>query len=157
MPPRTLAEEANDAAPATPEEQDLPPAEPGAAPSPNRPAAARDRKPLAMPGAPAAQAAPAAPAAALPAPIVFVRGEFLFNRRFFETKFAGFFRVVPTEAEKDLVLLVKSGRGEFVGRRITRATQTDLYLQIFNDTATADEMIPFVEILEVQIRHKDTV
>ncbi len=156
MPPRTLTQEANEAEPAAPDEQALPPAEPGAAPPPNRPAAARDRKPLAMPGAPA-QPAPAAPAAALPAPIVFARGEFLFNRRFFETKFAGFFRVVPTEAEKDLVLLVKSGRGEFVGRRITRATQTDLYLQVFNDTATADEMIPFVEILEVQIRHKDSV
>jgi hypothetical protein len=93
----------------------------------------------------------------LPEPIVFARGEFMFNRRFFETKFAGFFRMIPSDAEKDLVLLVKSSRGEFVGRHITRATQTEFYLQDFKNGVTADEMIPFVEVQEVQIRHKDSL
>jgi hypothetical protein len=96
---------------------------------------------------------PAAPA--LPDPIVFRRGDFSFNRRFFETKLAGFFRLVPGEAEKDMVVHIKSGRGNFTGRRIIRITPAELYLQVFHDNATADEMIPFVEILEVQIRHKD--
>ena len=96
-------------------------------------------------------------AADFPEPIVFARGEYLFNRRFFETKFAGFFRIIPSEAEKNLVLVIKSARGQFVGRRITRATQSELYLQVFKNEATADEMIPFTDILEVQIRHKDTV
>ncbi|MGD0815124.1 MAG: hypothetical protein ABSA83_16110 [Verrucomicrobiota bacterium] len=105
---------------------------------------------------------PAAPVAqetapALPEPIVFRRGEFSFNRRFFETKLAGFFRLVPGEAERDMVIFIKSGRGDFTGRRITRITPSEFYLQIFHDNATADEMIPFVDVLEVQIRHKDFV
>jgi hypothetical protein len=93
----------------------------------------------------------------LPEPIIFRRGDFSFNRRFFETKLAGFFRVVPIEAEKDMVIHIKSGRGDFTGRRITRITPAELYLQVYHDNATADEMIPFIEILEVQMRHKDTV
>jgi hypothetical protein len=91
----------------------------------------------------------------LPEPIVFQRGDFSFNRRFFETKLAGFFRLVPGEAERDMVVHIKSGRGDFTGRRIMRITPSELYLQVFHDNATADEMIPFIEILEVQIRHKD--
>jgi hypothetical protein len=93
----------------------------------------------------------------LPEPIVFRRGDFSFNRRFFETKLAGFFRLVPSEAERDMVVEIKSARGDFTGRRITRITPAELYLQVFHDNATADEMIPFVEVLEVRIRHKDTV
>ena len=104
-------------------------------------------------------AAPVAQEAApvLPEPIVFRRGDFSFNRRFFETKLAGFFRLVPSEAERDMVVEIKSARGDFTGRRITRITPAELYLQVFHDNATADEMIPFVEVLEVRIRHKDTV
>jgi len=91
----------------------------------------------------------------LPEPQIFNRAQFTFNRRFFETKLPGFFRVVPTENEKDLLIEVKSNRGEFVGRRIPRITQGELFLQVFKGEATADEMIPFTEIQEVQIRHKD--
>ena len=82
-------------------------------------------------------------AAKLPEPIVFKRGEYLFNRRFFETKFAGFFRVVPSEAEKDLVLLITAARGQFAGRRISRITPNELYLQVVTNNASADEMIPW--------------
>lgn len=99
------------------------------------------------------EAAPAAPA--LPQPIVFRRGEFSFNRRFFETKMPGFFRVVPGEAEKDMVLIIKAARGEFIGKRITNVSQTELHLQVFKGEATHDEMIPFNEIQEVRIQHKD--
>jgi hypothetical protein len=106
--------------------------------------------------APPPASTPAA-AASLPEPVVFRRTEFLFNRRFFETRLAGFFRVVPGEAEKDLVLRIMSSRGEFIGRRITRITPAELYLQVFHDNATADEMIPLLEITEVQILHKDAV
>jgi hypothetical protein len=92
---------------------------------------------------------------ALPEPIVFKRGDFSFNRRFFETKLAGFLRPVQGEAEKDMVILIKSSRGDFVGRKITNINAAELQLQTFNGTATADERIPFLEILEVQLRHKD--
>jgi hypothetical protein len=109
--------------------------------------------PLKPPGPSPVAAAPAE--ADLPAPLVFQRGEFSFNRRFFETKLAGFFRVVLSGEDKDLLIHIKSARGVFVGKRISRITPAELYLQVFKDNATADEMIPFVEILEVQIRHKD--
>jgi hypothetical protein len=110
-------------------------------------------------GARTYEAAPpaAAPASALPEPVVFQRGDFSFNRRFFETKFAGFFRVIPSQAEKDLVLVFKAARGEFVGRRISRITAAELYLEVVKNNVSAEEMIPMVEIAEVQIRHKDTV
>ncbi len=164
MPGKPRSEEPADAPQAAPQEEAPAPAapEPGDAPQappPSRPSAAEERKPISMPGA-RAEAAPdaaAQTAADFPEPIVFARGEYLFNRRFFETKFAGFFRIIPSEAEKNLVLVIKSARGQFVGRRITRATQSELYLQVFKNEATADEMIPFTDILEVQIRHKDTV
>lgn len=100
---------------------------------------------------------PPPPAARFPEPVTYSKADFSFNRRFFETKCAGFFRLVPAEADKDLVLVVKSLRGDFVARRITRVTPAELYLQIFNNDATADEMVPFIEIAEVQIRHKDSL
>jgi len=93
----------------------------------------------------------------VPAPIVFTRADFSFNRRFFETKMANFLKLVPSSADKDMVLWIKSARGEFSGRRITQITPAELRLQIFKGEATADETIPFVEIFEVQIRHKDFV
>ena len=96
-----------------------------------------------------------APAPAVPTPIVFSRGEFSFNRRFFETKLAGFFRVVPSEAEKDMVIGIKSLRGDFIGKRISRVTQAELFLQVFKENATHDEMIPFTEVQQVTIQHKD--
>ncbi|MBI3882299.1 MAG: hypothetical protein HY301_19855 [Verrucomicrobia bacterium] len=86
---------------------------------------------------------------------VFKRGEHLINRRFFETKFTGFFRMAPTAAEKDLVLVIRSSRGEYVGSRISRITNDELHLQKRAGDATAETMIPFNDITEVRIRHKD--
>lgn len=98
----------------------------------------------------------AAPAAApVPQPIVFRRGEFSFNRRFFETKLASFFRLVPSEADKDMVVFIKSARGDWAGRRIVNINANDLTLQTFKAEATANEVIPFTDMLEVQIRHKN--
>jgi hypothetical protein len=88
-------------------------------------------------------------------PQIYSRGEFTFNRRFFETKFPGFFRVVPSEAEKDLVIVVKAVRGEYVGKRISRISSNEMHLQLQSGNASAEVMIPFVEIQTVQIRHKD--
>lgn len=102
-----------------------------------------------------AEAPAAAPAPALPQPIVFRRGDFSFNRRFFETKLASFFRLVPSEADKDMVVFMKTARGEFTGKRIVNINQNDMTLQTFKDHATANEVIPFTDVFEVQIRHKD--
>lgn len=98
---------------------------------------------------------PAAPAPTIPQPIVFKRGEFSFNRRFFETKLASFFRLVPSEADKDMVVFIKSARGDFSGKRIVNINANELTLQTFKAEATANEVIPFTDVFEVQIRHKN--
>ncbi len=85
----------------------------------------------------------------------FQRGQFTFNRRFFETKFAGFFGVVRRDADKDMLLVIKSARGEYPGQRITRIAANDLHVQIQRGAATEEVMIPFQEIREIQLKHKD--
>jgi hypothetical protein len=101
-------------------------------------------------GAPAAPAAPTGPPH-----VVFKRGQTTFNRRFFETKLANFLRVTPTEADKDMVLFIKSSRGEHTGTRITRVTPNDLTLHVVKAGASQDVTIPFTEISEVHVKHKD--
>ena len=91
----------------------------------------------------------------LPPAIVYARGQFTFNRRFFETKFAGFLKMVPGEAERDRVIHIKSARGEFTGQRLSKIEPNEFYLQIRKGTATEDVMIPFTEVFEITVKHKD--
>lgn len=125
-------------------------------PSPSTSAAARTFKLNTQQMAQQADQIAVAPAP-LPPTVTFQRGDFTFNRRFFETKMPGFFRVVPSETDKDMVVYIKCVRGEFIGKRISRITQTELDLLTFKGEVTAEEMIPFGEIYEVQLRHKDMV
>ena len=131
------------------------------------PAAARSTS---TPGSPAAAESPsesgslklshAAPAeaagAALPQTQVFQRGAFMFNRRFFETKFAAFFGVARREADKDMVMVIKSARGEYQAERISRISANELYAQVRKGPATEEVMIPFTEVQEVRLKHKDS-
>jgi hypothetical protein len=134
------------------------------------PAAAPDSSPLAPdapPGAPAtapgglhiAHEAPAAAAGAAAAahapPQIFKRGQFTFNRRFLETKFAGFFGMVRHGADKDMVLLIKSARGEYIATRISRIAANDMHVDVHKAGASQEIQIPFLEIQEIQIKHKD--
>lgn len=97
----------------------------------------------------------AAAAAAHPQPQIFKRGQFTFNRRFIETKFSGFFGMVRHGAEKDLVLLVKSARGEFIVTRISRIASNDMHVDVHRAGASQEVQIPFLEIQEIHIKHKD--
>ena len=92
---------------------------------------------------------------AKPAPVIFKRGEFSFNRRFFETRFSNFFKVMPSEAEKNLILAIKCAKGDFVGKRISKISATELSLQLFTGGASSEEPILFNDIFEVQVRLKD--
>ncbi len=92
---------------------------------------------------------------ALPQTITYQRGQFTFNRRFFETKFPNFFGVVRREADKDMLLVIKGSRGEFHGERISRIAANDLHLQVRHGTTTEEVMVPFLEIQEVRLQHKD--
>lgn len=96
-----------------------------------------------------------AAAAAPPPPQIFKRGQYTFNRRFIETKFGGFFGMVRHGPEKDLVLLIKSARGEFIATRISRIAANDLHVDVHKGGASQEVQIPFLEIQEIQIKHKD--
>jgi hypothetical protein len=95
----------------------------------------------------------AGPGAAHLQPQVYNRGEHTFNRRFFESKFPGFFRVVAGEAEKDLVLVFKCVKNEYIGKRISRISSNELHLQLINSTTEVN--VPFSDVTTVILRHKD--
>ena len=85
-------------------------------------------------------------------PKVFRRGETTFNRRFFETQFPSFFRVVTTEADRDLVLDVAAGKNSVVASRISRISANETHFK----TATGQEVgVSFAEISQITLRHKD--
>lgn len=123
-------------------------------------AAGQDSSPLA--NAPAAMAGhglaiaggggkPAAPTG--PDTTLYTRGDSTFNRRFFETKYVGFFRVVPSEAEKDYILSIKTAKNEFAARRISRISSNELHLQLLK--GATEVAVTFTDILQCQVRHKD--
>src|SRR6185503_6538166 len=93
--------------------------------------------------------------ASLPPTQVFQRGQFTFNRRFIETKFAGYFGIIRRETEKDLVFNLKSTRGEFVVSRITRIAANDMHIEVRKGGATSEVSVAFAEIQEIQLKHKD--
>jgi hypothetical protein len=92
---------------------------------------------------------------AIPPTVTYQRGQFTFNRRFIETKFPGFFGVVRRDADRDMVLVIKSSRGDYFGQRISRIAANDLHLQVQRGHASEEVMIPFVEIKEIRLQHKD--
>ena len=85
---------------------------------------------------------------------IFQRGQFMFNRRFFETKFSGFFGIVRREADKDKVLQVKTPHALFVAERITRIAANEVHFEVLRGDSRQEVMVPFAEIQEVQLKHK---
>ncbi|MEI9961663.1 MAG: hypothetical protein WDM76_11180 [Limisphaerales bacterium] len=97
----------------------------------------------------------AAPANAHPEPQIFKRGQFTFNRRFIETKFAGFFGTTRRGAEKDMVLVIKTSRDTYVADRITRIASNDAHFETIHGAARQEVMVAFADIQEMQLKHKD--
>ena len=97
----------------------------------------------------------AAPAVTLPPTKTFARGQYTFNRRFFETQMPGFFAVMRPEADKEMVMTIKSSRGTHTVQRISRISPNELYIQVQKGHASEEVIIPFIEIQEVQLKHKD--
>jgi hypothetical protein len=96
----------------------------------------------------------AAPAAGQSEVQVFQRGQFTFNRRFFETKFSGYFAMIRREAEKNMVLTVKTGRAQYVVERITRIATNEMHVEVGQSAVKQEIMVPFAEIVEVQLKPK---
>jgi hypothetical protein len=86
----------------------------------------------------------------------YKRGDYTFNRRFFETQFSGFFRVVPTDADKDMVLVVTTAKAEYVGKRISRISAADFFLQLLMP-AGKEVGISFAEVAQIAVKHKDEI
>ena len=80
----------------------------------------------------------------------------MFNRRFFETKFSGFFSTIRREADKDTVLLVKTPRARSLKpQRITRIAANEVHFEVCRGDARQEVMVPFGEIQEIQLKHKE--
>lgn len=92
-----------------------------------------------------------AAAGAKPAePTIFKRGEYAFNRRFFETKFSGFFGMV--RRDKSSVLIIKTGRQQYVVNRITRIATNDMHVEVQKGPGVEEIPLSFAEIQEVELR-----
>ena len=87
-----------------------------------------------------------------PQTTTYQRGQFTFNRRFFETKFPDFFGVTRRQSEQGMDLVIKSHRGEYVGQKITRIGASELHLHVQKGPASEEVMIPFQEIMEIKLR-----
>ncbi|TAL06969.1 MAG: hypothetical protein EPO07_01055 [Verrucomicrobia bacterium] len=131
-------------------------------------ASAEEAAPVPVPGHPAhasatgtpypppdSSGAHGAPAKSHPEPQVFKRGQFTFNRRFIETKFPGFFGVARREVDKDMMLAIKTARGHYDASRITRITGNEMYVEVSKSGASQEVPVPFGEIMEIVLKHKD--
>lgn len=117
----------------------------------------------AKPGAPAAAAAPSPVKAPAPPgspsvePAVYRRGETNINKRFIETKFAGFFKAVLGPAEKNMWLVwVTATGGEFWSKRVVSINQTEIVVNCPQEGGgTLDETLQIVEIQEIHLRPQE--
>ena len=95
------------------------------------------------------------PSASPSAGQIFQRGQFTFNRRFFETKFSGYFGAVRHGADKEMSLFVKTGGGKYQVERITRIGASDVHLEVTLGEVRQEVMVPFTDIQEIQLKPKD--
>ena len=54
-----------------------------------------------------------------------------------------------------MVLLVKTARGQFDVQRISRITGNDAHFVVEKGGATEEIMVPFADVQEIQLKHKD--
>ncbi|HEU6448163.1 MAG TPA: hypothetical protein VFV23_06990 [Verrucomicrobiae bacterium] len=87
-------------------------------------------------------------------PQVFQRGQFTFNKRFFETKFSGYFGMARTGEAKNFDLFVRTAAGMFQVNRVTRITANDVHLETMQGGTVREIMAPFADIQEIQLRPK---
>ena len=86
---------------------------------------------------------------------IFQRGQFTFNRRFFETKFSNFFTSIRRDADKDLVFIVKTQREDLIVQRITRIATNEVRFEVGQGPTRRETSVPFSDIQEIQLKPKD--
>jgi hypothetical protein len=80
---------------------------------------------------------------------IFARGKFTFNKRFVDTKFAGFIGEIKGDALK-FSMEVKAAQGQFAVERIMQVAASDV---IF-DTPNGQVTVPLADILEIKLNPK---
>lgn len=81
---------------------------------------------------------------------VFVRGKFTFNKRFVETKFAGYL-VEPKGDALKFTMRLKAAQGQFTVTRIMQVAATDVIVE----TAERGQVtVPLADILEIKLTPK---
>lgn len=83
-----------------------------------------------------------------PQPQIFARGKFTFNKRFLETKFAGFAGVTPAGDAKNFTMEVKTFKESFAVERIAQIGATDV---IFETAQRGQVTVPFGDIQEIKL------
>jgi len=84
-------------------------------------------------------------------PQSWARGDTRFDRSFFQNNFPNYFKTVLGEAERGLVLALKTGKREYIGQRIKRISGTDIHMELLNGK---EQKISFSEIGTVDLRPK---
>jgi hypothetical protein len=82
---------------------------------------------------------------------VFARGKFTFNKRFIETKFAGFASVEPAGDAKNFTMEVKTLRESFAVERIAQVGAAEV---IFETVLRGQVTVPFGDIQEIKLNPK---
>jgi len=85
---------------------------------------------------------------------VFQRGQFMFNRRFFETKFPGFFSIARPEADRGKILVVKTASALLTVERISRISANEVHFETIQGEQREEIMVPFGDIQQVQLKRK---
>jgi hypothetical protein len=85
---------------------------------------------------------------------VFQRGQFTFNRRFIETKFAGFFAEQRSPADENSTLIVKLASAQWTVERITRISASEMQVEVTLGEMRQEVTVPFADIQEIQIKPK---
>jgi len=91
---------------------------------------------------------PAARAEELPR--TFRKGEFTFNRRFFESQFEGFLPSASPEAAAGLVMEITSGTGTVISNKINRMNATEVIVEA---AGGGEAHMEYGSILEITLRH----
>lgn len=90
----------------------------------------------------------------IPETQTFQRGQFTFNRRFFETKFSNYFGMTRHGADKDMVLVVKTPKAQYIVERVSRISANEAHFEVVAGAERQEVMVPFGEIQEIQLKHK---
>jgi hypothetical protein len=60
----------------------------------------------------------------------------------------------PDDA-RDLVVFLKTSRGNHTTTYISKLEPADMYIRVLKGNASEDVKVPFLDIYEVQVKHKD--